>query len=50
MILLGFSQKTIKWFECYLPNRTFIVNVNDKFSKLGDVTCGVPQGYILGPL
>ena len=50
MIFLGFSQKTIKWFECYLSNRTFIVNVNDKFSKLGDVTCGVPQGSILGPL
>ena len=50
MIYLGFSEKTIQWFKCYLSNRAFIVNISDKFSQLGKVTCGVPQGSILGPL
>ena len=50
LLHLGFSKKAIKWFECYLSKRTFIVNINDKFSELGHVTCGVPQGSILGPL
>ena len=50
MIYLGFSESTIRWFVCYLSKRTFIVNINDKFSQLGNVTCGVPQGSILGPI
>ena len=50
MIYLGFSDQTIKWFRCYLSNRTFIVNISDKSSNLGKVSCGVPQGSILGPL
>ena len=50
MIYLGFSESTIQWFKCYLSKRTFIVNINDKFSQLGHVTCGVPQGSILGPI
>ena len=27
-----------------------MVNINDKLSTPGDLTCGVPQGSILGPL
>ena len=50
MTYLGFSESTIRWFECYLSNRAFIVNINDKFSQLGKVSCGVPQGSILGPI
>ena len=50
MIYLGFSKDAINWFRCYLSNRTFIVNINDKFSNLAKVSCGVPQGSILGPL
>ena len=40
----------IKWYKCYLSERTFQVKVNEKFSSSGNVTCGVPQGSILGPL
>ena len=42
MNLLGFSDNVISWFECYLSNRTFVVGVNDKFSSIGSLTCGVP--------
>jgi len=50
MKYLGFSEATIKWFESYLANRTFKVNVGDEYSSPGDLSCGVPQGSILGPL
>ena len=50
MLDLGFSQATISWYKSYLPNRTFLVNVQKKRSAPGDLTCGVPQGSILGPL
>ena len=50
MKYLGFSDETIKWFESYLANRIFKVNVGDEYSSPGDLSCGVPQGSILGPL
>ena len=50
MNVLGFSVNVISWFECYLSDRTFVVSVNDKFSSIGSLSCGVPQGSILGPL
>ena len=34
----------------YLINRTLLVNVEKNISLPGDLTCGVPQGLILGPL
>ena len=50
MTFLGFSEKTIKWFKSYLMDRKFIVYVNEAASDPGLLTCGVPQGSILGPL
>ena len=50
MKFLGFSQKVIDWFKCYLSNRTFQVKINETISSSGNVTCGVPLGSILGPL
>lgn len=38
------------WFQSYLFDRRQRVAVNDIFSSFGSVTCGVPQGSILGPL
>ena len=46
----GFSEKVILWFESYLSERTFQVNIDRKFSDPGNLTCGVSQGSILGPL
>ena len=50
MPFLGFSDETIKWYSSYLLNRKFIINIENAYSKLASITCGVPQGSILGPL
>ena len=47
---IGFSEKVISWFESYLPGKTFKVNIDKKFSDPVNLTCGVPQLSILGPL
>ena len=47
---INFSESTIKWFKSYLPEIIFLVNIENKLSDFGQVSCGVPQGSILGPL
>ena len=47
---IKFSESTIKWFKSYLSERIFLVNIKNKLSDFGKISCGVPQGSILGPL
>ena len=50
MASLGFSSHSIKWFQSYLSNRSFRVNIENKYFSTAKIDCGVPQGSILGPL
>ena len=46
----GIRGNANTWFESYLTGRTQSVCINGKLSTKCSITCGVPQGSILGPL
>ena len=46
----GISQNELSWFKNYLSDRLQCVQFNNTFSGFKSITCGVPQGSILGPL
>ena len=46
----GIHGKYFKWFQSYLENRTQKCSVDGSLSNSCSLTCGVPQGTILGPL
>ena len=45
---IGFLKHTVNWFQSYLSNKSFLVNVGNSFSQIASVSCGAPQGSILG--
>ena len=47
---IGLNQQIQDWCKCYLTGRMQQVKVGDVLSDELVVTCGVPQGSILGPL
>ena len=44
------KESNIKWFKSYLSERIFLVTIENKLSHFTEISCGVPQGFILGPL
>ena len=46
----GIRGNMLKWFESYLTNKSQYVVYDGIKSDIYNVTCGVPQGSILGPL
>ena len=46
----GFTDTALLWIQCYLSSRTFSVETSEASSQSCPLTCGVPQGSVLGPL
>ena len=46
----GIRGTALKWFTSYLVDRQQYVSVNGHCSNYLNITCGVPQGSVLGPL
>ena len=48
--MYGITSTEQKWFSSYLRGRKQIVKFHQETSEFCDITCGVPQGSVLGPI
>ena len=46
----GIRESALLWFAAYLNKRKQFVSINGENSELRELSCGVPQGSVLGPL
>ena len=47
---IGLSNSALSWFRSYLSDRQQLVEISGTRSSSKRISCGVPQGSILGPL
>ena len=47
---VGIRDTVLGWFTSYLFNRTCAVTIGNHSSSTNQITYGVPQGSILGPI
>ena len=50
LLLIVFSKNVISWYESYLVEHHFTVEVANRVSIFTNISCGVLQDSILGPL
>ena len=50
LAIYGIRGTVLQWFDSYLTNRKQYTVLGDNKSELDTVSCGVPQGSVLGPL
>ena len=46
----GVRGLALDWFISYLSNRNQVVTVNGVQSEILSISCGIPQGSVLGPI
>ena len=46
----GIKEKALDWLRSHLANRSHFVNIGGVKSETHNMTCGVPQGSVLGPI
>ena len=46
----GLSGTVLQWISSYLFNRSQYIQLGRSKSPISPCTCGVPQGFVLGPI
>ena len=49
-ITFGIQGTVLEWFRSYLSSRTQFVSINSKTSTPRELTVGIPQGSVMGPV
>ena len=48
--LASIAGNALKWFTSYISDRTSSILINGRISSLRNISYGVPQGSVLGPI